>query len=85
MKEIKAAALKTAEAAAYLGIGIGRVRELSDLGQIPCRKLNRERYFIVRELDQWIERQEKWVRNGNSETRGREMDCGLSPAAISRQ
>jgi len=63
MKEIKPAALKIKEACKYLQIGSTRLRELADLGDIPCRRLNRERYFRIEDLDRWLESLPPWVQD----------------------
>jgi excisionase family DNA binding protein len=59
--ESKPVAMKITEAAAYLNISLNKLREISDLGEIPCKKLNRDRYFSVQDLDKWIEDLPTWV------------------------
>jgi excisionase family DNA binding protein len=67
MKEIKPAALKTAEAAAYLNLSQKTVRDLSDTGEIECLRLGRDRYFTIKALDSFIASLPKWVEeNGNA-------------------
>lgn len=55
-----------AEAARYLGMCQQKLRQLSDLGEIPCRRLGRNRLFLLEDLDAWLVSREKWVSNGNS-------------------
>lgn len=65
MKEIKRAAMKVSVAARYLNISQSRLRDLSDRGAIPCKRLNRERYFSVSDLDNWVANLPDWaVSNG---------------------
>ena len=60
MKEIKPAALKTAEAAKRLNMSPGKLREMTDSGKIPCKKIGTHRYFIIRDLDNWLDSQPDW-------------------------
>lgn len=60
MKEIKPAALKTAEASQYLNISESTLRALSDKGDIPCRRLNKQRYFSLKDLDRWMASLPSW-------------------------
>jgi DNA-binding transcriptional MerR regulator len=86
MKEILPIALKIQEAARKLGISPGRLRELSDTGGIPCKRLNRERYFCVKDLEKWVGTLPDWTEeNGDSAQTQRKMDSGLSIAAPARQ
>jgi excisionase family DNA binding protein len=55
-----------AEAARYLGMHMQTLRKLSDLGEIPCRRVGRHRLFLLDDLDRWLESQPKWVSHGNS-------------------
>lgn len=59
--EGKPAALKIKEAAQYLNISKNTLRNMSDLGEIPCKKLNGVRYFNAEDLDKWIEALPTWV------------------------
>ncbi len=53
------------EAAQYLGMHPQTLRELSDLGTVPARKVGKRRLFLLEDLDAWLERQPRWVANGN--------------------
>ena len=67
MKEIKAAAFKTAAAAAYLNISEQAVRDMADTGELECLRLGNARYFTVEALDAFIAKLPKWVgENGNT-------------------
>lgn len=54
------------EAAKYLGMHPQTLRKLSDLGEIPCKRVGKHRVFLLEELDKWLESQPKWVAHGNS-------------------
>jgi excisionase family DNA binding protein len=55
-----------AEAARYLGMCQQKLRQLSDLGDIPCRRVGRNRLFLLDDLNAWLDSRENWVSNGNS-------------------
>ena len=55
----------TTAAARYLGMHPQTLRKLSDLGQVPCRRLGRHRLFMLDDLDKWLENQPKWLNHGN--------------------
>jgi excisionase family DNA binding protein len=67
MKEIKPAAFKTADAAAYLNISEKVVRDLADTGEIECLRLGNARYFTLKALNAFIDKLPKWV-EGNGHT-----------------
>lgn len=54
-----------AEAAKYLGMHPNTLRKLSDLGQIPCRRLGKHRLFLLDDLDRWLESWPQWANDGN--------------------
>jgi excisionase family DNA binding protein len=55
-----------ADAAKYLGVHPQTLRKWSDLGDVPCKRVGKQRMFILDDLDKWIETQPKWVSNGRS-------------------
>jgi excisionase family DNA binding protein len=61
MKEIKPAAYKTSEAAAYLNISEKVVRDMADTGELECLRLGNARYFTVASLDAFIAKLPKWA------------------------
>jgi excisionase family DNA binding protein len=82
MQEIKPAAMKISEAAAYLGIGKDVLRQMADKGSVPCKRLNKERYFIVRDLDAWLKCREDWAENGNAAQTQGQVDCRLQASLV---
>lgn len=56
----------TTEAARYLGMHPQTLRKLSDLGEVPCRRVGKHRLFLLEDLNRWLESQPQWVNNGHS-------------------
>ncbi len=54
------------EAAEYLSMHPQTLRRMADRGEIPCRRVNKHRVFLLEDLDRWLESQPKWVAHGNS-------------------
>jgi excisionase family DNA binding protein len=59
-------AFPTNDAARYLGMHPQTLRKLTDLGDIPCRRVGKHRVFLLEDLDRWLEAQPAWVSNGNN-------------------
>lgn len=53
-------------AAEYLDIHPQTLRNLSDTGEIKCRRFGRRRLFLLEDLDSWLAKQEEWVSNGHN-------------------
>jgi len=58
--------LKIEDAAKYIGMHPQTLRKLTDLGQVPCRRIGNHRVFLLEELDRWLESAPAWVAHGNS-------------------
>lgn len=51
-------------AARYLGISRDLLRKYSDLGEIPAKRMNVRRMFVLEELDKWIASRPEWTDSG---------------------
>ena len=66
MKEVKRAALTINEAAQMLGISVNTLRQMTDRGEIPCKQIGgskkyKRRYFIIKDLENWMCKQPDWA------------------------
>ena len=57
----------TVEAAKFLGMHPQTLRDKSDLGEIPCKRIGRHRIFLVEELRAWMQKQPDWISDGHKE------------------
>jgi excisionase family DNA binding protein len=55
-------AFSIAAAAQYLGLHPQTVRELTDLGRIPARRMGKRRVYLLEELDKYLESLPEWTR-----------------------
>lgn len=67
MNEVKSGGMKIAKAAEFLDLSEHTLRDMADRGEIPCHRLNRQRYFSVDELKRWIISREDWVKRGQDQ------------------
>lgn len=67
MNIVEPRAMKAAEAAKYLNLSPGKLRGMSDRGEIPCKRLGKYRYFSKADLDMWVTSLPDWsASNGQS-------------------
>lgn len=52
--------MRVGKAAIYLGLNRETLRKYADLGQIPCKRIRGERWFLIEHLDAWIDAQPEW-------------------------
>ena len=57
--------MKVDDAAEFLSMDKGKLREKADLGEIPCKREGRERKFLLSALIKYAENLVDWVPNGN--------------------
>ena len=65
MKEVKPAALTITEASKLLRINVNTIRDMTDRGEVPCRQIGgskkyRRRYFLVKDLENWMQKLPAW-------------------------
>lgn len=61
MKPLQRAAMKIGSAAKYLDVSEETLRSMSDRGDVPCKRLNRSRYFLIEDLDKWRRQLPDWT------------------------
>lgn len=60
--------VKIRKAAQLLGMSANTLRQKSDLGEIPCKKIGRDRYYSVEALHEWVRTLPNWrADNGNNQ------------------
>ena len=82
MKSVESAGMKIKAASKYLGLGVTELRKLTDTGELPCKRLGKQRYFNIEEMNAWrLKVLPDWIGdNGNTEERTREMGSRFSIA-----
>ncbi|PYR97792.1 MAG: hypothetical protein DMG16_23300 [Acidobacteria bacterium] len=63
--------LGTKAAARYLGLHEQTLRKLTDLGELPARKMGSRRVYALEDLDRYIDSLPRWY-DGNCEESGTE-------------